>query len=52
MRFQPFQANQMKLVTAISDELSRQVPDLPFDSTLFNKIVEAANMICEECKFI
>ena len=50
MRFQPFQANQMKLVTAISDELSRQVPDLPFDSTLFNKIVEAANMICEECK--
>lgn len=50
MNFQPFQVDQMRLVTAISNELSRQAPDLPFDSTLFNKVIDAANLICEECK--
>ena len=50
MPFKPFNVDQMALVSAISAELSSQNPELPFESALFNKIVEAANSIVAECK--
>lgn len=49
MSFKIFNVDQMSLVNAISEELSRQNPKLPFDSELYNKIIEAANSIKEEC---
>ncbi|OUV22128.1 MAG: hypothetical protein CBC55_04875 [Gammaproteobacteria bacterium TMED95] len=50
MSFESFNVDQMALVTAITGELSKQNPSLPFEPALFNKIVEAANMIVEECR--
>lgn len=50
MTFKTFEVDQTALVSAISNELSNQNPDLPFESTLFNKIIEAANIVVNECK--
>lgn len=50
MSFKTFNVNQMALVSAISNELTNQNPDLPFESTLYNKIIEAANLVVNECK--
>lgn len=49
MAFQAFQVNQMDLVNAISNELTKQNPELPFETSLYNKIIEAANMVVAEC---
>ncbi|MBW8191365.1 hypothetical protein K0504_09975 [Neiella marina] len=49
MTFQTFQPDQIALVSAIVQELSRQQPDLPAEAALMNKVIEAANMICDEC---
>ena len=40
----------MALVSAISNELTTQQPSLPFDTVLYNKIIEAANLIVDECR--
>lgn len=40
----------MELISAISNELSRQHPDLPFDVGVYNTIISAANLVIEECK--
>lgn len=50
MGFKTFKVDQISLVNAISSELTNQNPDLPFEPALFNKIIEAANMIIDECK--
>ena len=50
MSMQAFDVDQMALVTAISKELSRQKPNLPFESSLYNKVIEAANLIAAECR--
>lgn len=50
MSFKTFDVDQMALVSAISGELTNQNPNLPFEPALFNKIIEAANMIVDECK--
>jgi|TARA_B110000211_G_scaffold207660_1_gene243635 hypothetical protein len=50
MSFKPVHIRQMELVTAISNELSRQVPDLPFDVGVYNTIITAANLVIDECK--
>lgn len=42
--------DQMALFSAISKELTRQHPDMPVISSVFNKCIEAANLICEECE--
>lgn len=49
MSMQAFEVDQMALVSAISKELARQKPNLPFESSLYNKVVEAANLIAAEC---
>lgn len=49
MSFKTFNVDQTALVSAISNELTSQNPDLPFESALFNKIIEAANIIVNEC---
>lgn len=50
MSFKSFDVDQMSLVSAISKELTKQNPKLPFDSALYNKVIEAANLIKEECE--
>lgn len=49
MDFQTYRPDQLSLVTAITSELSIQNPELKMDSSLLNKIIEAANMVCDEC---
>jgi hypothetical protein len=49
MDFKTYQPDQMSLVTAITSELSKQNPELRMDSALFNKVIEAANLVCDEC---
>ena len=49
MAFQAFHVNQMDLVNAISNEITKQNPELPFEPSLYNKIIEAANMVVAEC---
>lgn len=43
-----YKINQMSLISAISAELSRQVPNMPFEPRFYNRIVSAANSICDE----
>jgi hypothetical protein len=50
MTFKSFQLDQIALVNAISNEINSQNPDLPFESSLYNKIIEAANIVVDECK--
>jgi hypothetical protein len=50
MSFKPFQADYIGLVTAISKELTRQVPNLQFDPVLYTRLIDAANLICDECR--
>lgn len=50
MEFKTFDVNQFALVHAISNELSNQNPNLKFEAGLYNKIIEAANIIVAECK--
>ncbi|WP_288985817.1 hypothetical protein [uncultured Pseudoalteromonas sp.] len=45
-----YQIDQMALFSAISKELTRQHPDMPVISSVFNKCIEAANLICDECE--
>lgn len=40
--------NQIELISAISDELCRQVPGLTAEPRLFNSIIAAANLIVAE----
>ncbi|MBB1452343.1 hypothetical protein H5159_14955 [Pseudoalteromonas sp. SG43-1] len=42
--------DQMSLISAINTELTRQHPEMPLISSVFNKCIEAANLICEECE--
>lgn len=49
MTFNTFKVDQIALVAAMSNELTNQNPKLPFESALYNKIIEAANMIVDEC---
>lgn len=49
MAFTTFHVDQMSLVSAISNELTNQNPNLPFEPALYNKIIEAANMVVAEC---
>lgn len=42
------QLNQIELISAISDELIRQVPGLTAQPRLFNAVIAAANSIVEE----
>lgn len=50
MSFKPLHVRQMELISAISNELSRQHPDLPFDVGVYNSIISAANLVIDECK--
>lgn len=50
MSFKAFDVDRMALVTAITEELSKQNPSIPFESALYNKICEAANLIADECR--
>lgn len=43
-----YHVDQMALVTAITKELSRQIPDLPFEPRFYNRVIQAANSICDE----
>lgn len=45
----PISINQMSLVNAINEELSRQCPGLPFCPSIFNTVINAANLVVEEC---
>ena len=49
MSFKTFNVNQIALISAISNELTNQNPELPFETSLYNKIIEATNIIIEEC---
>lgn len=40
--------NQIELISAISDELCRQVPGLTAEPRLFNSVIAAANLIVSE----
>jgi hypothetical protein len=50
MGFKPYTPNQIGLITAISQELIHQNPNGQVDPHLYNKIIEAANIVCEACK--
>jgi len=50
MNFKTFNVDQMALVSAISNELTNQNPNLPFEAALYNKVIEAANLVVNECK--
>lgn len=43
-----FRVDQMQLVSVIMAELNRQIPDLPLKSRFYNRVISAANGICEE----
>nr|WP_012219933.1 hypothetical protein [Vibrio sp. 0908]ABX77121.1 gp42 [Vibrio sp. 0908] len=45
----PIYIDQMSLVNAINQELSRQCPDRPFCPSIFNTAIKAANLVVEEC---
>ncbi len=45
----PIYIDQMSLVNAINQELSRQCPDMPFCPSIFNTAIKAANLVVEEC---
>ncbi|KIF51014.1 MULTISPECIES: hypothetical protein [Vibrio harveyi group] len=45
----PISIDQMSLVNAINQELSRQCPDMPFCPSIFNTAIKAANLVVEEC---
>ncbi|HFQ5304518.1 TPA: hypothetical protein ACGVAU_004262 [Vibrio vulnificus] len=45
----PISIDQMSLVNAINQELSRQCPDMPFCPSIFNAAIKAANLVVEEC---
>ena len=45
----PYDISQLRLSTAIMSELSRQIPNMPVDSKIFNVCIEAANLIVAEC---
>lgn len=45
----PISIDQMSLVNAINQELSRQYPDMPFCPSIFNTAIKAANLVVEEC---
>lgn len=49
MGYKPFSPDQMGLITAIQGELNRQNPSSSFDARLYNTIIEAANLISNEC---
>lgn len=40
--------DRIKLMSAMSEEISRQVPDLAFEPRLFNALVNASNAIADE----
>jgi hypothetical protein len=41
--------DQTRLVTAITNELTRQHPDMPFCPDIFNAAIKAANIVVDEC---
>jgi len=43
-----YQLNQIQLVSAINAELSRQIPNLPFEPRFYNSVIKAATSICDE----
>ncbi|QUM78752.1 hypothetical protein HWV00_20995 (plasmid) [Moritella sp. 24] len=45
----PYKINQLKLSTSIMSELSRQVPNMPVDSEIFNACIKAADLVVAEC---
>lgn len=45
-----YQINQMKLISAISDEVIRQHPNMTFDPAIYNACIKAANVVVDECK--
>jgi hypothetical protein len=49
MTFKAFSVEHISLVNAISAELKRQKPNHSCDTALFNKIIEAAKLIADEC---
>ncbi|EOA9037777.1 hypothetical protein ACIMS2_005234 [Vibrio harveyi] len=44
-----FRPSQPSLVSAIMTELAEQNPDLGMDAALMNKVIEAANLVVDEC---
>lgn len=47
--FQPFRPSQPSIVSAIMTALHNDSPDSQCDVALMNKVIEAANMVCDEC---
>lgn len=43
-----YHLNQMDLVSSIMDAISKQIPGLPAEPRLVNKVIEAVNSICDE----
>ena len=50
MEFKTFNVDQIALISAIFKELSRQNPGLPLEPALYNKVIESADLIVDECK--
>lgn len=44
-----FRPSQPSLVSAIMTELAEQNPDSGMDAALMNKVIEAANLVVDEC---
>jgi hypothetical protein len=45
----PISIDQMSLVNTIIQELSRQCPEMPFCPSIYNTVINAANLVVEEC---
>lgn len=43
-----YRLSQIELVSAIMDAINKQIPGLPAESRLVNKVIDAANSICDE----
>lgn len=42
--------NQIDLITAISNEVEKQIPGIPAEPRYMNAIIKAATLVCEEFK--
>ncbi|WP_285317114.1 hypothetical protein [Providencia rettgeri] len=44
------QLSQINLISAISTEIEKQIPDIPAEPRYMNAIIKAATLVCEEFK--